>query len=261
MEKYRIYIDETGNSDLKSSDNPNHRFLSLTGIIISLKYVAEYLHDDFERIKKIYFGSHPDEPVIFHRKEMINYKGVFGILKDDNLRKKFDKILLEKLEDWEYKVISVLLDKKEHNQTYKVWKYDPYHYCLAVLLERYLFFLEEKKLVGDVMIESRGGQEDLRLKDSFERIYEKGTEYFEAKRFQQCLTSKRLQVKPKSKNITGLQIADLIAHPSRRDILIEYHLIEKTKDVFGDKIVRILRNRKYYMRFDKLNGYGLKKLP
>ena len=27
--KYRIYIDETGNPDLDSSDNPNHRFLSL----------------------------------------------------------------------------------------------------------------------------------------------------------------------------------------------------------------------------------------
>ena len=28
--KYRMYIDEVGNSDLGASDNPNHRYLSLT---------------------------------------------------------------------------------------------------------------------------------------------------------------------------------------------------------------------------------------
>gem|GEM_PF-2254388 len=39
MMKYRIYIDEVGNSDLGSSDNPNHRFLSLTGIIFELEYI------------------------------------------------------------------------------------------------------------------------------------------------------------------------------------------------------------------------------
>ena len=34
--KYRIYIDEVGNPDLESSENPNHQFLSLTGVIIEL---------------------------------------------------------------------------------------------------------------------------------------------------------------------------------------------------------------------------------
>ncbi len=34
----RIYIDEVGNADLKSSSNPNHRFLSLTGVIIDIAH-------------------------------------------------------------------------------------------------------------------------------------------------------------------------------------------------------------------------------
>jgi hypothetical protein len=39
---YRLYIDDTGNADLKASQtDPNHRFLSLTGIIISLDYTRE----------------------------------------------------------------------------------------------------------------------------------------------------------------------------------------------------------------------------
>ena len=35
--KYRMYVDETGNSDLNSSDNPLHRYLGLTGIITELE--------------------------------------------------------------------------------------------------------------------------------------------------------------------------------------------------------------------------------
>ena len=64
-------------------------------------------------------------------------------------------------------MISVCLDKKSHQDTYQVWRYDPYHYCLALLLERFTFFLEHQEVKGDVMAESRGGKEDMRLKKSF----------------------------------------------------------------------------------------------
>lgn len=46
MPKYRLYIDESGNFDMKNSDNQNHRFLSLTGVIISLTYVEERTHPE-----------------------------------------------------------------------------------------------------------------------------------------------------------------------------------------------------------------------
>jgi len=72
MSKYRIYIDETGNPDLKSSNNDNHRFLSLTGVIIKLDYVDNFLHDDMENLKKRFFNYHTDNPIIFHRKEILN---------------------------------------------------------------------------------------------------------------------------------------------------------------------------------------------
>ena len=228
---------------------------------LNLQYVADYLYNDLETLKKKFFKSHPDEPIIFHRSEIVNCKGVFFSLRDEKFRLEFNDKLLEKLNDWEYCVISVLIDKKEHNEIYKTWRYDPYHYCLAVLLERYIFFLEEKDCVGDVIVESRGGNEDKRLKDSFEGVYENGTEFMKTERFKYSLTSKRLKVKPKNKNITGLQIADMIAHPSRRDILITYSYQRKTKTVFGDYIIKILRKGKYYTKSGELIGYGIKKLP
>ena len=48
--KYRIYIDEVGNPDLESSENPNHQFLSLTGVIIELGYAASVVHPQMEEI-------------------------------------------------------------------------------------------------------------------------------------------------------------------------------------------------------------------
>lgn len=132
MTKYRIYIDEVGNPDLGSSDNPNHRFLSLTGVILDLGHVERSVHPQMEAIKSRFFRSHPDDPVIFHRKEMVNFRPPFESLKEDELRGRFDAELLDLLAAWQYTVISVCLDKKKHKETYTTWRYDPYHYCLAV---------------------------------------------------------------------------------------------------------------------------------
>lgn len=251
--KYRIYIDEVGNSDLGSSDNPNHRFLSLTGIIIELGYVSSCLNPEMESFKKEFFGSHPDEPIIFHRKELLNAKPPFQKLKDVKIREAFDKQLLKFLKDWEYKVVTVCIDKQKHAKTYSTWRYDPYHYCLEVLLERYIFFLDSKNAVGDVMAESRGGKEDKRLKNSFNRLYKKGTDYIEPERFAKRLTSCQLKIKNKANNISGLQLADLLAHPSRNEILKEKGLREKPMPPFGQKIIEILKN-KYYQKESRFFG-------
>lgn len=74
MSKYRIYIDEVGNPDLESSENPNHRFLSLTGIIADLDYVRTTIQPELEALKESLFLSHPDDPVVLHRKELLGGK-------------------------------------------------------------------------------------------------------------------------------------------------------------------------------------------
>ena len=51
MTKYRMYVDEVGNPDLESSDNPNHRFLNLTGVIIKLEYVRLVINPQMESLK------------------------------------------------------------------------------------------------------------------------------------------------------------------------------------------------------------------
>jgi hypothetical protein len=252
-----MYVDEVGNPDLASSDNPLHRFLSLTGVIINLDYVKRILHPQMEALKAKYFDLNPDSPVILHRKEIMNAKPPFEVLHDDERRREFDDELMQLLEKWSYTVITVCLDKKCHKDTYAIWRYDPYHYCLAILLERFLFFLEQLKAEGDVIAESRGGKEDMRLKDSFSGLWENGTSYVDPGSFQKVFTSKQLKVKLKSNNISGLQLADIIAHPSRNEILIENQMIGAPLAPFAKKIVHILQG-KYYQRSGKVSGYGKK---
>ncbi len=241
--KYRMYVDEVGNPDLESSDNPNHRFLSLTGVIISLDHVKEVIHPEMEALKTKYFSSHPDDPIIFHRKEMLNGKAPFQVLKEPGIRKSFDKDFLACLTRWEYVVITVCLDKKKHRETYTTWRYDPYHYCMAILMERFTFWLNRQQATGDVMAESRGGKEDLRLKDSFHRLWEQGTEYVEPSSFQRTLTSQQLKVKPKTANVSGLQLADIVAHPSRAEILHKEGLLGRPLALFSEKIIEILQQK------------------
>jgi len=241
--KYRLYIDEVGNPDLGSSENPNHRFLSLTGVILDLGHVQNCVHPQMESLKREYFQSHPDDPVIFHRKEMLNAKTPCECLSNPSIRERFDQDLLFLMGHWEYTVLTVCLDKKNHKETYTTWRYEPYHYCLAVILERYHFFLSRLGATGDVLAESRGGKEDRRLKQSFHRLWEKGTDYVTPEAFQRVLTSCQLKIKSKANNVAGLQLADLIAHSSRHEILLEHGMLDRELAPFAQKIVSLLQQK------------------
>lgn len=261
MNKYRIYIDEVGNNDLESSDNPNHRYLSLTGLIFELNYVKDVVTPALEKLKQKYFPYHPDEPVILHRKELVNKKFPFDSLKNKTIEENFNSEFIQLLKDLDYLVVSVLIDKKEHKLKYQTWKYDPYHYCMEILIERFFFFLESVDSVGDVMVESRGGKEDMRLKKSYSKIFQNGTQFIESERLQKRLTSKELKVKPKMLNIACLQLTDLIAHPSRRFMFRKYDINEGKEFVFGDQIISVIEGKYYRGKFGVIEGYGIKLLP
>jgi hypothetical protein len=255
MTKYRLYIDEVGNPDLEHSADPNHRFLSLTGVIAGLDDVRMRIHPEMEALKIKYFGSHPDDPIILHRKEIVNRSYPFQVLRNQSIEATFNEDLLMLLRKWDYRVITICLDKMKHQETYKTWRYDPYHYCLAILMERFTFWLNRQRAQGDVMSESRGGKEDMRLKGSFLRLLERGTDFVGPEQFKNALTSQHLKVRPKSANVAGLQLTDLIAHPSRSEILSEQGLLGRPLAPFAQRIVELLRDK-----YDQEGGrvYGRK---
>jgi hypothetical protein len=192
--KYRLYIDEVGNSDLASSKDPNHRYLSLTGVILEIGYHSTVVSPAIENLKRTYFDSNIEDPIILHRKELMNKNYPFESLRNPATTKSFDKDLLALLQTLDYAVITVIIDKHEHYKRYKVWRFDPYHYCLTVIVERYVLWLQNRNAEGDVMAESRGKQDDRRLKDSFVRVYAVGSDFVGSTVFASRLTSRQTKV-------------------------------------------------------------------
>ena len=210
--RYRLYIDESGDHSYNKLDIVGHRYLALLGVWF--RQSDDYLPfaRELDRFRDKLFGERPDNPVILHRSDIINRRGPFGILREGDKQKAFDSGLLKIIEEARFKITCVLLDKKSHHEQYTD-PFHPYHYCLAAMLERYAGWLVYKNVVGDVMAESRGGEEDLQLKQAYRRAYESGTQHFSHEKFQLGLTSKDLKIRPKSANIAGLQLADVLAYP------------------------------------------------
>lgn len=78
-----------------------------------------------EALKAKYFHSHPDDPIVFHRAEMVNAKPPFDALKKTAIQQAFDAELLAHLAAWDYRIISVCINKKKHKETYSTWHSTP----------------------------------------------------------------------------------------------------------------------------------------
>lgn len=261
---YRLYIDEVGNHDMRPDLGENERFLSLFGVIVNGQHMLDVIQPDVRRIKRAYFQSDPDEPIIFHRKEITRFQGPFKVLYGDALlRQRFGDEMLAHFEKWDYVAILVTIDKRRHFETYSVWRYEPYHYCLATMLERYVLFLHYRNLRGDVMIEARGTAPDQRLAQSYGRLFRQGTSNIPAERFQACLTSGEIKIKTKRSNIAGLQLADLLAHSAHYDHLAENSLVAEQTSAYARQIAKILNLTKYHRNrtTGRITGYGKKLLP
>jgi hypothetical protein len=255
---HRVYIDEAGNHDLKASDDPHHRYLGLTGVIMRLEYADGEFRNALNAIKQEIFGT---TNIVLHRREMLTAKSPFEALADQETRHRFDELLLELFSTATYRVFTVVVDKKEHKQKYLVWRFHPYHYCLTVLLERYVQFLNRYGLCGDVLVESRGKNENIQLERAYRFIYDHGSDHVPVKIFQSRLTSRQVKIQPKSANIAGLQLADLLASPSCRSLICEKTNVQMEAE-FGTQIEIILRKKKYLRRYDGvIPGWGTKWLP
>ena len=243
MAKYRLYVDEVDDAGLRYVRDLQHRFLSLTGVIVESDYVRDYIHPELEAIKKHYFDSHPDEPVVLHRKELVNATWPFHALRDSETRAAFDTEMLALIRDWDYRVLTVCLDKQAFVAVGLNATEEPYNYCLATLVELFGKWLNRCESKGDVMVETRGGNEDKKLKEHFRMLWESGAARVEAELLQKSLTSREVKINAKDKNISGLQLADLIAHPLRNTILTEHGFLSRPLAPYAAQILAILETK------------------
>ena len=261
--RFRIYIDETGTHVLKNVENDdNIRYLSLTGLIFRQDLHDGPVHGRLEKIKEDLFGHSADNPVILHRKEIVDKIDPFAALRNPAIEYEFNARFYALVAEAPFTSITVSIDKLELRKKYTVWRHDPYHYCLECMLERYILWLERKKFVGDAIVESRTKATDKSLKRSYARMYNVGSDFVKAAVAQRRLTTKQLKLATKEKNISGIQMADLLAHPALKAMKYDRLQIERP-DHYGQKLIKILEKYKY-MRNPKnklISGWGQKWLP
>jgi hypothetical protein len=259
--RYRLFFDETGNGDLEAAArNPNERYLSLTGIVIRQDHHDGYVTRRLNLLKKHIFG---DDNVILHRRDIMRKEGVFAILRNDERCREFDARLAAIIAECVSVAFTVSIDKLEHKNKYVVWQHNPYHYLLECLLERFALWLRRHNCNGDMIGEARNPTHDAPLKRAFRHFYlHKTGSLVNASLIQARLTSKELRLKPKSCNIAGLQLADILAHPCHRSLKFE-QLGETIPPDYGTFLVSIMR-RSIYDRNPQtgaIQTYGTKWLP
>jgi hypothetical protein len=261
-DRYRLYLDESGDHVFRETTETAHRFLCLLGCWFQNPDYVQF-HEALENLKELHLHHHPDNPVILHREDMINTRKAFKVLQDEKKRAEFDTDLLNIIQSAEFRVVAVVIDKAALRASYGESAAHPYHLGLGFLLQRYAGYLNRINRVGDVMAEARGGAEDLLLKESYSRVYEHGIwGVTSAGFFQSALSSRELKLRGKKANISGLQLADLLSHPTKMWTLRHYGLIDDELAPFAKRLMKIVEhkfNRQLYN--NRLEGYGMVLYP
>lgn len=255
---YRLYVDEVGTDDVTKIEADEDRYLSLTGVAMETAHARDSLAPKFEWIKAKVFDHDPDHPIIFHRRKIVQRKRVFGVLNDDTKRDLFDRAILRVLNRCDYRVITAFIDKQAMLKQPKWRNKHPYHFLMEVLVEKYAQFLERKDAIGDIMPEGRKGPKDSALQIAFETVRREGTFYVSTARICARIPSAHLKFRYKPDNIDGLQLCDLLAHPSHMIIRERLgHSVEL--GAFTSRIKTLLMQEKYDRSgTGTIMGYGMK---
>jgi hypothetical protein len=206
-----MFVDESGDHNLEHIDD-HFPLFCLCGCIFEKKHYHQVARPLVEDLKLRFWGS---ADVILHSRDIRRQQGAFWFLKDEARRIEFYEALNTLLGQLDFSIIAVAILKREHRASYGDRAQHPYHLALEFMMERFVLTMRRGRgqSQGHIVAESRGRVEDQLLKDEFFRLKARGSSY---QRFDEVTT---LWTEKKRKNITGLQIADLVAYPIARKVL------------------------------------------
>ncbi len=198
------------------------------------------------RVKQEFWGN---KEVILHSRNIRKCDKEFAILLDYDVKARFYKEMNEVIQNSNYEIIAAGIDKREHVKRYGTLARNPYEIALSYIYERAIFCMDEKPGLNkvQVLLECRGNKEDKELEAYIHKLLKLGTYYVSHDRFAHY--GMKAFFEKKSKNINGMQVADLFAYPIARYIL-EPNRANPAFDILKSKI---------YSKSEK--RYGLKVFP
>jgi hypothetical protein len=211
-----LFLDESGDHNLEIIDQQYPIFV-LGGCIMDLRYHQEVATPLLGEYKKKLFGR---DDFIMHTADIARRRGIFHRLTDPGFRSRFLEETNDLISKLEFKIVACAISKNDHLGKYGLAALDPYLLSLNVLVERFVFEVKgcPGSGTGIVVAEARDEKLDNSLRLAWMELRNSGTAYLSASEIRKHL-SPDLLIRPKIKNIAGLQIADLVVSPIGRRVL------------------------------------------
>ena len=240
-----LFLDESGDHNLSIID-PHYPLFVLGGVIVDKDYAEGTLTKEIQQFKRRLFGR---DDLILHTADITRNRNGFEQMQDVDFRRRFYEGLNSLMQSLSYTVIACAIRKQEHLSRYGVAALDPYLLSLDILVERFCMEIGNVEDGGVIIVERRGSTLDHTLELAWLNLKIQGTRYIQASEIDKRILA--LNLRSKSDNLAGLQLADLVVTPIGR------HLLGKeTKEDYRIVKSKFRRNRK-----GEYEGYGLVVLP
>lgn len=214
--QYYLFIDECGDQNLANYD-PSFPIFTLCGVIVSEKQL-NILSSQINDLKKEYWG---DRKIILHSRDIRKCQNGFEVLFNLSLKSNFYERINSILGEKNYTIVCCSILKEQYIRQYGRLN-DVYGQSLSFMIERTIFYLDsldDTDIELTTIIEKRGKKEDSSLLAYYNALIDRGTYWVSSKRIKSYF--KEFQMRAKSEDIVGLQIADLVAYPITRYVLDE----------------------------------------
>lgn len=211
---YVLYLDECGDQNLSSFD-PQFPIFTLCGVVVSEEQ-DELLAD---RINSLKIDIWNNTNIILHSRDIRKCQNGFEVLFDLEVKKRFIESVNDILGDDIYIIICCAILKEPYIRQYGKLN-DVYGLSLSYIMERVVFYLDsvgKDNIELRTVIERRGKKEDKSLLNYYNQLLDRGTYWVNGERMRKYF--KRFDMRWKSENIVGLQVADLVAYPITRHVL------------------------------------------
>jgi hypothetical protein len=236
-----VFVDESGDHGLENID-PQYPVFVLAFCVIAKQEYARTLLPAVTEFKFKHFGH---DQVVLHERDIRKDTGDFAILRDRSRKAAFIEELTNIIDASPLVVIASVIRKDLLVDRYSRPN-NPYEIALGFGLERVAKLLARKgRGQTAVIVECRGKREDDELELEFRRVCGGGN-------YRNELFPMIPRFVPKSANVPGLQIADLIARPIGR------HVLDPAQP---NRAFEVIRKKMDRSPFDVIDGWGLKVFP